>query len=1227
MKFRKNSNHRIIPAPTRQLSADDATPTTMARDICLQNKTPSKKESQELSKRWLKLTNIEEYDNLGLGGESPTITSTRPPRMRSLKEDLKITAADLNLSYNQTLQTTGDCVAALLPGITSSEKYNLKIGSVKERATNANLRKEKPSEFEELGKMAFDMHINLLEKLYPANPTELLNWTAAAATDQLNSIQHDEFDADTNRRLSEVIALKETLKRGSISRRTLNVAQYMMQQPHQCTMSRQSKRKAKEDLEYMKENNDIQVIRHSRQRKNPLAIHATVDFILSEDNIQVLSWGTKTILRKIGKTKYKYILPTLTRKKSRALMWQQYKQEFPEAEVGRTIFMEIATLITSTDYKSITCVDYVLGNLINDPVQKMQEIIDAFLKPSTKEYRDLVFHLKHVRHFLKTRFDHHIIKNDGFIYHSMDHALTKQRLHSTSHCRSMQCSVCIPTTAGATASLHQHCCDGCSFPTWFCNSLEAYITDAEKESISDVPVLEEKGTIYLKPAETSMYQDAIRVTRDCQEKFYFFMRHRYRVLCERRAFQLSREELKEYSEKYKTVGRKCIIIIDWKMKFEALSTRETMPENFGKRGLPWHGAVVIYFIWCEKSKQSVQKMKYIDQIMTGGSKQDCFAVLALFEAVINSIIVNIPFLKEGTAISDNAGCYTAKTALLVIPILNIKNKEKFFVRSWNHSETQDGKGAVDAHFAIASNHLLQYMKCVKDNKVIRINTEQDLADALAWNGGIPNSIVQLVHVDRERSKEICDFFKAITNKAKKYISRACEVEFPEPKDSDHEIIEDIDDWNNWEAVKCQLQKLTIQFQARAHSNYGSRVGFEFDLGAMKITLDENAEAEYQLNLGKEPTKIGRYVAAPDDDEEVSNLCEGEEEKTNYHDDQEEDAGGAEEDGVIGQDFEIITFDDIRSSLVDSDHIYLSDSCDEDGESDSDEDTSSEVGVASSKNNKTFSEPTEDILQSFSFFSTCTINKTSYFSDTTGGMEYASTNSCEIVECDGNEINTTNLKDSVSVALAYATSLVSTESSRIVSANNDEHLDKIYKVAKDTVPKQMPKPGFARRDNGGGDLFGARYIGECNYKQIVKEEYEKGETNSSQKVSPAQVLQRIEKEHAYKFSHPTLQEIRAAMNALVNDKKGGRNVSQNELTNDQEQVNRQQSTKYKLSSQHAHWVKSFLYGNNIDKTPKQVFGEMKLSLDLSEDDLAHESEIRKEISSIKSQKKNQAWLVV
>ena len=51
-KFRKNSNHSITPT-TRQLSADDATPTTMARDICLQNKTPSKKESQELSKRWL----------------------------------------------------------------------------------------------------------------------------------------------------------------------------------------------------------------------------------------------------------------------------------------------------------------------------------------------------------------------------------------------------------------------------------------------------------------------------------------------------------------------------------------------------------------------------------------------------------------------------------------------------------------------------------------------------------------------------------------------------------------------------------------------------------------------------------------------------------------------------------------------------------------------------------------------------------------------------------------------------------------------------------------------------------------------------------------------------------------------------------------------------------------------------------------------------------------------
>ena len=40
---------------------------------------------------------------------------------------------------------------------------------------------------------------------------------------------------------------------------------------------------------------------------------------------------------------------------------------------------------------------------------------------------------------------------------------------------------------------------------------------------------------------------------------------------------------------------RAMLLLDWKMKFESTGTHETSQEHFGKRGLPWHGARIIFF--------------------------------------------------------------------------------------------------------------------------------------------------------------------------------------------------------------------------------------------------------------------------------------------------------------------------------------------------------------------------------------------------------------------------------------------------------------------------------------------------------------------------------------------------------------------------------------------------------------------------------------------------------
>ena len=58
--------------------------------------------------------------------------------------------------------------------------------------------------------------------------------------------------------------------------------------------------------------------------------------------------------------------------------------------------------------------------------------------------------------------------------------------------------------------------------------------------------------------------------------------------------------------------------------------------------------------------------------------------------------------------SDNAGCYQAKELLLLIAILNTINQIK--IVCFIHTETQDGKGLIDAHYAKGIAHVMKFMK-------------------------------------------------------------------------------------------------------------------------------------------------------------------------------------------------------------------------------------------------------------------------------------------------------------------------------------------------------------------------------------------------------------------------------------------------------------------------------------------------------------------------------------
>ena len=156
-----------------------------------------------------------------------------------------------------------------------------------------------------------------------------------------------------------------------------------------------------------------------------------------------------------------------------------------------------------------------------------------------------------------------------------------------------------------------------------------------------------------------------------------------------------------------------------------MSVRESTLEHYGKRGIGWHGCVLIYYLYKVKTgdKHNIEydvngceihearkNIVYIDQILESSNKQDGMMVISLLEAALVAINDQLPFINEIILQSDNAMSYQNPQVLFGIHLLNMKYHNNIYISEFTHSETQDGKTLLDAHFASMNKHLLSFMK-------------------------------------------------------------------------------------------------------------------------------------------------------------------------------------------------------------------------------------------------------------------------------------------------------------------------------------------------------------------------------------------------------------------------------------------------------------------------------------------------------------------------------------
>ena len=338
-----------------------------------------------------------------------------------------------------------------------------------------------------------------------------------------------------------------------------------------------------------------------------------------------------------------------------------------------------------------------------------------------------------------------------------------------------------------------------------------------------------------------------------------------------------------------------------------------MAEGFGKRGMGWHGIAAIYYEWDDHVKFAVRKILYLDQILHKNNKQDTACVASLLEVFVSAIVTNFGsrdggFIPKAVVCSDNAGCYTSNLLILMIGLLNATHADSLFIEQLIHSETQDGKGLVDAHFATSKRHLTFFIKNSVQNQIRNIKTPRGLARALAWNNGICNSIVQLVDVDRDRVEKISEKLTPICKKLSKYFSRVSEVTFQPPTAREKEVMKNgiiVDDPDN--TILQQLHECNLRFRIRAHCGFGTAILITVNFENMTVTPEQKGLDEmnryFCLEIDDDDNLEG--VEDEEDSEEVDeneyNVDYGEYEDEEYSDDESEYEDVSDEDNSEDED--------------------------------------------------------------------------------------------------------------------------------------------------------------------------------------------------------------------------------------------------------------------------------------------------------------------------------------
>ena len=347
-------------------------------------------------------------------------------------------------------------------------------------------------------------------------------------------------------------------------------------------------------------------------------VREAVSFIAS--HCKTISWGLKRVVIKDGTV---VRIPRLIRVDFPEQLFRIYSNSFEdkgEIYLKRRTFLKLVRILTASDEKLISAVDYVSGSLVCDCVNNLKRIVDTF-GSHIVERKKMKHYINLVRNALKYQYSKIVTNTDDcsnspeLIPHNVEFGLkTKPQPKTKPHYstwgveflrkelkrrglndkgKSEQLQVRLETND--SESSHEsdllenlspvnlsderyseksatEACTSLKFVDWFMLEKLPNFIDADKDQ------------------QQSYRDDAKLYVIEAYEKFLLFRAHKMRAINQNLAIQKSEEELIEHCKKSKnTKPLRIKATADYKMKWEALYKRELTVHAYGKRGVSWHG--------------------------------------------------------------------------------------------------------------------------------------------------------------------------------------------------------------------------------------------------------------------------------------------------------------------------------------------------------------------------------------------------------------------------------------------------------------------------------------------------------------------------------------------------------------------------------------------------------------------------------------------------------------